>query len=266
MNGPQMSLVPAPGHRSATGMLRVITFNVQHAAPGRAHRQADWIAASTADVVVLTEVGHGEQTPQAMCERGFAVHDIDGGFDYRTVIASRVGDLEPAREVATSVMPHRAPAARLHLAGSATVGLVGLYVPSRGPRHRRNVDKRAFQQAVAELLPTLHAEMKLTGPVIVAGDLNVVEPGHVPHHTVFRSWEYTFYSGFIKAGLVDAYRHLHPAAVTHSWFGRNGSGYRFDHIFTTHPETVTGCAYLQEPRVLRLSDHAAMTATFTVTP
>ncbi len=91
---------------------------------------------------------------------------------------------------------------------SHTIGLLGLYVPSRGPKERRNQDKRSFQHAVAYALPGFVA--RFNGPVIVAGDLNVVEPGHIPHHPVFGDWEYDFYRSFASAGLADAYRLLHP--------------------------------------------------------
>jgi hypothetical protein len=45
--------------------------------------------------------------------------------------------------------------------------------------------------------------------VFVAGDLNVVEPGHIPHHSVFGDREHDFYRSFVGAGLIDAYRALH---------------------------------------------------------
>jgi exodeoxyribonuclease-3 len=102
------------------------------------------------------------------------------------------------------------------------------------------------------------------GPVVVAGDLNVVEPDHQPHYSVFGDWEYRFYADFARlGGLVDAFRELHPARVEHSWFGRGGNGYRFDHVFVTHQHRrqLRACRYLHEPRLAGLSDHAAMAAT-----
>lgn len=142
--------------------------------------------------------------------------------------------------------------------GDHAVGLLGLYVPSRGPKERRNEDKRAFQNAVEQALPGLLKEF--TGSVVVSGDLNVVEPGHTPHYAVFGTWEYDFYRAFLDTGLTDAFRHVHPDAVDHSWFGRGGNGYRFDHIFVTagHKDDVQVCQYLHEPRELGLTDHSAM--------
>jgi len=161
------------------------------------------------------------------------------------------------------VLPHRSPAAVADLAGHR-VGLLGLYVPSRGPRQRRNQAKRAFQDAVTKALPGFLAQS--TGPIVVAGDLNVVEPGHVPRLPVFGDWEYRFYRSFPEAGMTDAYRAIHPDVWDHSWFGRSGNGYRIDHIFVTtrHTAQVRACGYLHAPRHQGLSDHAAMTLSLTL--
>ncbi|MFZ1986886.1 MAG: hypothetical protein WAU91_20915, partial [Desulfatitalea sp.] len=142
------------------------------------------------------------------------------------------------------------------------LGVAGVYVPSRGARGERNVAKRAVQAEVAGRLPQLRKRFGHGGPLIVAGDLNVVEPGHQPHHRVFGGWEYDFYRAFPAAGLVDAFRLMHPTAVEHSWFGRSGAGYRFDHLFFSdeHRACVTSCSYLQTPRTAGLSDHAALSA------
>jgi exonuclease III len=256
---------PGPAHQPATGTIRLLVFNAQHASPGRAHRQAAWIASQqTADLVIITEVGPGpggHALTTALAEHGYrsVLAPEPATPDYRTVLASRGPDLT-AVPSHISVLPHRAPTAITALAGQ-TIGLLGLYVPSRGPKDRRNENKRAFQHAVTQVLPGFLAQ---SGDlVIVAGDLNVVEPGHTPHHPVFGAWEYDFYRSFTSAGLADAYRLLHPHTAGHSWYGRSGQGYRFDHAFITrqHSSQVHTCDYIHEPRQLGLTDHAAMTLT-----
>ncbi|MGH3929996.1 MAG: endonuclease/exonuclease/phosphatase family protein, partial [Pseudonocardiaceae bacterium] len=159
--------------------------------------------------------------------------------------------------VPVDVLPHRIVAARVRVGGrSATV--IGLYVPSRGSAERRNVDKRAFQNSVTKVLPRLTAEVR--GPLVITGDLNVVEPGHQPHYAVFGDWEYGFYRSFTGTGLVDAFRALHPHDIEHSWYGRASTGYRFDHAFlsTDYQWRLVSCQYLHGPRVDGLSDHSAM--------
>ena len=256
---------PEPAPNAANGAVRLMLFNAQHAAPGRARRQAAWIAVQeNADLVVVTEVGAGpggQALIEALGEHGYShvLASEPAAPDYRAVLGSRGPALTPI-PTGIGVLAHRGPAAAVTVGGQ-TVGLLGLYVPSRGAKQRRNQSKRAFQDAVATALPGFLA--RFSGPVIVAGDLNVVEPGHQPHLPVFGSWEYAVYRFFGDAGMTDAYRAGPPGTWEHSWFGRSGTGYRIDHIFITrqHAGQVHACGYLQAPRQLGLTDHAAMTLT-----
>jgi exodeoxyribonuclease-3 len=118
------------------------------------------------------------------------------------------------------------------------IGVTGLYVPSRGPKARRNQDKRAFQDLVAAVLPHIPPAMDVPGPIVVAGDLNVLEPDHDPRYAVFGEWEYDFYRAFGQAGFDDAFRIKEPSTMDYSWFGRPSAdgkrnGYRFDHAFVS---------------------------------
>jgi exodeoxyribonuclease III len=263
----QLPLIPRPGpvHAADTSMIRLLVFNTQHAAPARARRQAAWIASQeTADLVILTEVGPGpggHALATALAEHGYTsvLAPESVSPDYRTMLASRGPDLLPVSS-GIDVLPHRSPAATISMA-DRSIGLLGLYVPSRGPKNRRNENKRAFQNAVTQALPAFLA--RYGGPVVVAGDLNVIEPGHSPHHPVFGDWEYDFYRSFSSAGLIDTYRLLHPDTAGHSWYGRSGQGYRFDHAFITRRQSdqVLACDYLHAPRQQNLTDHAAMTLT-----
>ncbi|MEU1905404.1 endonuclease/exonuclease/phosphatase family protein [Streptomyces hygroscopicus] len=267
----QLSLLaPAhPARTASTTHAQVLVFNTQHASPARAYLQAEWISQQpAADLVVLTEASSGPggaALVEAMGHFGYphVIAPVAAQGDYRTVLASRSAVLEPV-DAGVEFLPHRAPAAVATIGGHK-VGVVGLYVPSRGPRERRNEDKRDFQEAVAAALNGL-SKVFPDMPIVVLGDLNVVEPGHQPHHKVFGRWEYAFYSSFAQAGFTDAFRHLHPAAVEHSWFGRSGQGFRFDHVFTTtaHAPLIEACAYDQTPRTASLTDHAAVTLTLSL--
>jgi exonuclease III len=264
VGGDQLSLLApvAPQHKASTDTVRVLTFNAQHASPARSYRQVEWITSQeAADLVVITEVGSGPggaALVTALADHGYAsvLAPEPALPDYRTVLASRGAPLTPV-PIGIDVLPHRSPAAMV-LVGDHPVTLLGLYVPSRGPKERRNAAKRAFQQSVATALPAFIAQCD--GPAIVTGDLNVVEPGHTPHHAVFGQWEYDFYRSFSAAGLTDAYRALHPNTIEHSWFGRSGQGYRFDHAFVTarHGAQIRSCAYLRSPIEQGLTDHAAL--------
>lgn len=250
---------------AARDFVGVITWNVQHAAADRARRQVAWLAAQDhADIVVLTEVpgsGTADVLVEALHARGYEVCLADGdGADYRVIAGSRTGRLTVAAGLPDTCLSHRLAAVRVDRPGHVPLSVVGLYVPSRGPQSKRNVAKRQFQDSVAGLLPRLPNYLGPDAPIVIGGDLNVVEPGHIPHHAVFGDWEYDFYRAFSEAGFVDCFRHLNSHALDHSWFGRSGAGYRFDHLFITseHAGLVAGCAYLHEARTGGLSDHAAM--------
>jgi exonuclease III len=256
----QLLFPPEQAVDPSTTELRALTLNVQHASPARSRRQAEWLAGQPgADIVVLTEVGPGpggDALEEELRHAGYrSVVGPASDGDYRTVLAAR-GQGMTAAQVPVTVLPYRFPVAQLAVAGQR-VTVAGLYVPSRGPKDRRNEDKRAFQAAAAAALPDLVA--KPGHLLVVLGDLNVVEPGHQPHHSVFGPWEYEFYRAFAQAGLADAYRVANPETVDHSWFGRGGNGYRFDHAFTNAAaEHITACEYLHETRALGLSDHSAL--------
>jgi len=262
----------ADGVRASATELRVMTFNVQHAAAPRARSQAAWLArAGEADIVVLTEVGHGPGRVallDALADHGFHVirSAVPDQADYTTEIATRFGN---AHAFATGVttLPHRILAIQVR-SGVHTPTVIGLYVPSRGTAARRNKAKRAFQTAVVAALPDVIRQADPGGPIVVTGDLNVVEPGHRPHYRVFGDWEYDFYRTFERCGLVDAFRLLHPEESDHSWFGHGGNGYRFDHLFVSagHAQQVVRCQYIHTPRLIGLTDHAVLAAAVHLNP
>jgi exodeoxyribonuclease III len=138
--------------------------------------------------------------------------------DYRTVLASRPGS-HPRPELDPRARSSHLAAAVT--AGGHTVGLLELYVPSRSPQQHRNKNKRAFQNAVATALPGFLSQFG--DLVIVVGDLNVVEPGHLPRLPVFGAWEYAFCRSFLVAGLTDAYRARDPEGLDHSRLGSSGA-------------------------------------------
>lgn len=235
-----------------------------------------WLVGTGADVLVLTEVSadeSGDVLARLLADDGFAVvlpkpaaHDR-----YRVLLAVRGGAEPVSVDVGVGSMGHRCVAARVALS-TVEIGVVGLYVPSRGPRERRNEDKRLFQERVTTALPTIEKALDTDGPVVIAGDLNVVEPAHDPHYAVFGQWEYDFYRAFGQAGFDDAFRITRPAGMDYSWFGRplaDGmrNGYRIDHAFVsrTHVAAVTDCHYDHSVRTAGLSDHSALVVTLELT-
>jgi exodeoxyribonuclease-3 len=255
--------------------VRALTLNLQRASAPRTGRLAAWLTSLElpADVLVLTEVSagdSGEVLAQLLTDGGYhVVLPKPAGDDrYRVLVACRDA-IPEAVDIGADQVAHRCVAVRIPgLAGG--LAILGLYVPSRGPRHRRNQDKRMFQDHVSALLPTLTETLDIRGPVVITGDLNVVEPDHEPRYAVFGKWEYDFYRDFGLAGFVDAFRVANPTGMDYSWFGRPSrdgqrNGYRIDHAFVTsaYRDAVLECRYDHSARALELTDHSALTLTLT---
>ena len=68
--------------------------------------------------------------------------------------------------------------------------------------------------------------------------------------------------------MTDVFRHCHGEAVEHSWVGRTGDGYRYDHAFCTTDleHLISGCDYLHQTRHDKLTDHSALTAQLAIEP
>ena len=66
-----------------------------------------------------------------------------------------------------------------------------------------------------------------------------------------------------KFGLEDVYRQLHGyTACSFSWYAKNGTGRRFDHIFASRSLRVSDCNCVQDWRQDGLSDHSGIEAVF----
>lgn len=68
-----------------------------------------------------------------------------------------------------------------------------------------------------------------------------------------------------RHGLVDAFRHLHPQRVEHSWARRPELGYRYDHAHGSPRllPLLQGCEYVHQTREAlvdgsRLTDHSGL--------
>jgi exodeoxyribonuclease-3 len=248
-----------------------MTCNVQRASVARVHRQVAWIVNAVMDVVVLTEVSAGESgdvLAQLLADAGYEVLLPKPAVSdrYRVLVACR-GAKPTGVDVGAGSMGHRCVSARIELP-IGEIGVLGLYVPSRGSKDRRNQDKRAFQALVVEALPGLTTMLDVRGPVVITGDLNVVEPDHEPRYAVFGDWEYDFYRAFDRAGFTDAFRLTVPTTMDYSWFGRPSAegtrnGYRFDHAFVSeqHRDLVVDCRYDHSVRTSGLTDHSALVTT-----
>jgi exodeoxyribonuclease III len=252
----------------AADTLSFLTFNIGNPSEQRAQRQLDWLISRPEDVLVLTETkasaGCG-LLADAFTAAGWHVTfppPEPGG--YGVMIGSRVQARADGFAAAVSYLPARAASVTL-LAPSGPVQVIGAYVPSRDAGWEKTERKRRWLACLDAALAARDAST----PAVFLGDLNILEPGHQPRYPFFVPFEYDFYRDLsAEHGLTDAFRRLYPDAAEHSWVGRTGDGYRYDHVFCSASlaPLVTSCRYLHEPRHDGLSDHSALTTSFALQP
>jgi exodeoxyribonuclease III len=256
INKAEASPTPTP-----QAQIRLLNWNIRNPSLPRAQQQADWLIQTGANVIILTEAKYSQGCrflSDWLTSYGFTLFfPQPSTVDYCVIAA--IKDI-PYQQVELDLpfLSHRLASLQCETA-IGKVHILGTYVPSRGPKERRNEDKRRFQTQTIHVLgnmPLSSSESR----IILAGDLNVIERNHIPHHTVFGEWEYEFYETFTQNGWMDAYRYLHPESLEYSWFGRKKEGYRFDHIFVSDELSpyITECWYDHEVRLSGLSDHSAM--------
>jgi exodeoxyribonuclease-3 len=247
--------------------LSLLTFNIANPSPERAQRQLAWLASRDEDVLVLTETKDSagcRLLADAFSTAGYHVaYPVPENGDYGVLIATKIKCGTEDFGSRVGYLPSRAAAVTMAAPGGP-IHVIGAYVPSRDASAKKTERKRKWLHACHTALAGWPA-----GSAAFIGDLNVLEPGHQPHYPFFARFEYDFYRQLTDdCDLVDAFRVLHPDAVEHSWVGRTGDGYRYDHAHCT-PDLAAkliACDYLHEPRLDRLSDHSALSARLAIDP
>jgi len=250
--------------------LTILTLNVGNPALERARRQRDWLARRSEDVFVLTETGSGPGThliADSFADAGWSVTypdhpDKERGIMLLSNVKSTVDPIGaampylPARLAGIVVGTDRGP-----------VRILGAYVPSRDATEAKTTRKREWIEA-------FHQAYEATADnasVLLLGDLNVLEPGHVPPHPgQFAPFETALYTALThRHGLADVFRALHSTAVEHSWARRAELGYRYDHAHasSTLVERLSHCAYVHDTRTGEpaLTDHSGLAVQLTLT-
>ncbi|GAA1162163.1 exonuclease III [Kitasatospora gansuensis] len=246
---------------------RLLALNIESPSADRVRRQLDWLYGTGANVLVLTEVRvneAGDLLARELTSSGFAVTRPRTGHDdrYMTLIATKGYQSRPVQLVGENARFH---AVRL-TTHFGSLDVIGLYSLTNGMSAESSAARRVFQQQVTQSLAA-RAAAEPTIPLLVTGDLNVVEPGHGPaaSRALFEDHDFDFYLDFgRRLGLVDSFRQTHPDAADLTWYGPKG-GQRLDHVFTT-PDVhtrVVSVGFDHDVRTSRLSDHSALRLTVT---
>ncbi|MGH3687608.1 MAG: endonuclease/exonuclease/phosphatase family protein [Pseudonocardiaceae bacterium] len=246
--------------------LSLITVNVGAPSLDRAQRQLRWLAARGEDVLVLTETkatAGSQYLAEAFTAAGYAVtFPGHAPGELGVMIVSKLAIRPDPLGAAMDYLPARAAGIVVDTT-DGPLRVVGAYVPSRDASADKTERKKTWIQRFSHALDSTATD----APLLLLGDLNVLEPTHTPaHRGQFAPFEYSFYTGLTdRHGLLDLFRHLHPDRVEHSWARRADLGYRYDHAHGSHvlTERLTACEYVHETRELgpdgtRLTDHSGL--------
>jgi len=238
-----------------SGIIRCLNWNVRNPSLRRAAKQMKWVEKNSFDIIVLTEVKLSQgciYIKDRLTSLGYTViFPKPEREDYGVILAVRKMFKEIPK-IYIEFLPYRVSFAVCNFSGKDVL-LTGMYAPVW-----RNEEKRRFLETFEKLISNEDLRKKFSNWIIL-GDLNLLEPNHIPHYPVYKGWEF-FYNIFSKYRFIDAFRFFHPNEKEYSWFGRGGNGYRFDHVFVSEEilPFIRNCFYLHEVRLDKLSDHSAM--------
>lgn len=243
--------------------LSLITLNIANPSVDRAGRQLEWLAARPEDVFVLTETKASDgcrHLADAFRTAGYAVtYPEPGPGEYGVMIVSKYAIAPDPIDQLLTYLPTRVTGITISTDRGPT-RVLGAYIPSRDASPEKVERKKRWLTEFSAALTNTDTN------TLFMGDFNVLEPDHQPHYSFFQTFEYDFYRALTdQYGLADAFRHTNPDLVEHSWVGRTGDGYRYDHVHASKDlvTEVTHCEYVHEPRLTRLSDHSALTVRLT---
>ncbi|MGI8817271.1 MAG: endonuclease/exonuclease/phosphatase family protein [Pseudonocardia sp.] len=253
--------------------LSLITVNVGAPSIERSYRQLRWLAARPEDVLVLTETKATAGSvflAGAFTAAGYSVTFPEhASGELGVMIVSKLATTLDPLGAALDHLPARAAGVVVDTT-DGPLRVVGAYVPSRDSTLGKTERKKTWIERFHTALDTTACE----APMLLLGDLNVLEPTHQPpHRGQFAPFEYAFYAGLTdRHGLTDLFRHLHPERVEHSWARRPELGYRYDHAHGSLAlvERLTSCEYVHETREAMpddspLTDHSGLAVRVTLT-
>ena len=239
--------------------ITLLCWNIANPSEQRAVQQAMWLRQQAADVYVLTECKRSRGCD--FLERFFPAYGYNVHFqkpignEYGVLIACKF-DLTISNFTRHIDYLESRVAAVAILSILDRLEIIGVYVPSRGfDTGERATKKKRFIENLYHALESSDSDRR-----IFCGDLNVLEPDHIPHYPHFYEWEYDFYRKLSNYRLTDTFRFFHPEVQEYSWVGRSQDGYRYDHCFVSNDllPAIENCSYIHHTRTTKLSDHSAM--------
>ena len=229
--------------------MKIASYNVNgiRAAIGRG--LVDWVAAGDYDIVCLQEVKALEQqvdlTPIAALGYRWAWHAAERKGYSGVATFWHAGRLSPKRVTPGCGIGAYDCEGRVLRTDFDDFTLLNCYFPSGSSAEARQAFKMDFLGDFGPYLAGVRAEQPR---VVVVGDYNIAHaeidihnpkanaksPGFLPEE---RQWMTELLAG----GMTDAYRHLHPAGQTYTWWSfrggarANDKGWRIDYQLVSEP-------------------------------
>lgn len=242
----------------AAQQIMLCALNVQSPNEQRAGELARWLTGTGANLLVLTELRSDGGGPRLIAELEASGYDLSMASDwqhakYFTAVASRGFEVEPVnppwpepRVVAVDLRVEH----QVHR-------ILGVYAPTNGMTEESSRHRQRFQ---TDLIDYLQSSLGAS-PVLLTGDLNVLERDHRPPNEFFLEHDYVFYEA-LAGLLVDGYRQMPRGDQDHSWISDRFGAQRLDHLFVSAhaARRLDSVSYDHDPRTKRLSDHAALRA------
>lgn len=238
--------------------LKILLWNIQNPSVERARSQIEWIIKMNPDILILTEVkdSNGFNMIRSQLDSYGFKFIYNKSNLYLTAIAIKNINYKE-KEISLGLEQQRVRFVELDTF-MGRVGLIGAYVPTNSRKPEGLLIKKQFQDSfiteVKNILINKDENLKL----IIAGDINILEPNHYPKYPQFDRWYY-FYNFFVQSGLIDIFKFLNPNKNVYSWEGQ-GQSQRLDYIFISRDivKYVVTSEYIHFPRANRLSDHSAV--------
>lgn len=241
--------------------LKFFIWNIGNPSIIRAKKQCIFFSKLNTDIFILTE-----SKDSAGCQyiKDFFIKNnffVDykiplNKFDYAVIVASKYKFNISTFINTCDYLPNRISSILLNI-NKKYFEIISLYVPSRNSSKEKILRKKTF---LNQIITSLKIEHSQNINRIICGDLNILERTHIPHYSTFREWEYTFYDDIINLGFIDCFKLKNPNVLDYSWIGRTGNGYRYDYAFCNKSlsNNILNCFFIHEPRINKLSDHAAL--------
>lgn len=161
---------------------------------------------------------------------------------------------DAALDVGQASWPCGSRVVRIDVGGTAVLGVYGVAAdPVRYGSSRRRERKRRW---LTEFSAMIDAQATRPGPLLVIGDLNIVDPDDREGLPYVLPEERATYDHLRERGMTDAYRAARVGSRP-TWVDHTGAGCRYDHAFT-RDLVVHGAEIDDTPREAGHTDHSAL--------